>query len=134
MNSTFIRTSAGLREAASGGSSLRIFYRDGGGETSTRTVDPLKVYTSGRGLTFLVVLCRLRGAERTFRMDRIESWSITDPEQPHSATPVSPVPPARLTHEHHRAPPVPPAPPSANVYLRSHTEENGPRQNQSASS
>jgi hypothetical protein len=54
-------------------SPLEIVYHTAGrGERTTRIVEPLRLEERG-GATYLVAYCRLRRAERVFRVDRIEN-------------------------------------------------------------
>jgi predicted DNA-binding transcriptional regulator YafY len=60
---------------------LRLRYRDGGGTTSSREVEPQLLARSGRHW-FLVAWCRERQAMRWFREDRIEGVESTDEAAP----------------------------------------------------
>lgn len=57
-----------LASAVSAGTPVRVAYTDGGGQETTRIIEPLELTGD-----LLVAWCRLRGAERTFYLDRIES-------------------------------------------------------------
>jgi predicted DNA-binding transcriptional regulator YafY len=72
---------------------LRLRYRDGGGSTSRRDVEPQLLARSGRHW-FLVAWCRERQAMRWFREDRIESVESTDEVVPRRDLADLGVPPA----------------------------------------
>jgi len=78
---------AALREAAADGRVVRITYRSvGKEETTMRDVEPWHVFAT-LGRWYVTGHCRLVGAERTFRVDRIkELWALGDrfqrPESP----------------------------------------------------
>lgn len=55
---------------------VRIEYCDASGELSHRVIEPLRMFTSRYGETYVRAFCRLRGEERTFRLDRIRSWEV----------------------------------------------------------
>lgn len=54
---------------------VRIAYRSLAGETLTRDVEPLFMIFIERAFYF-VAYCRLRGAMRTFRLDRVQSVTV----------------------------------------------------------
>lgn len=55
---------------------VRIEYKAAStGRVTGRTVDPYQVWAMN-GVFYLIGLCHLRGAVRTFAMDRIESFSV----------------------------------------------------------
>lgn len=64
------------------GTNARILYVDGNGQTSERTITIGHRFTSGRGVTYLVAYCHLRGEQRTFRLDRVLSVLDTRAAQP----------------------------------------------------
>lgn len=55
------------------GTTACLLYVNGNGETSERTITIEHRFTSGRGVTYLVAHCHLRGEQRTFRLDRVMS-------------------------------------------------------------
>jgi predicted DNA-binding transcriptional regulator YafY len=55
---------------------LRIAYVDRAGATTTREIEPLG-YVGRASVWYLMAWCRLRGAVRPFRTDRITSISVT---------------------------------------------------------
>jgi predicted DNA-binding transcriptional regulator YafY len=61
---------AGLAHALTGGQVIRMTYRDGAGRGSERTVEPLGYIGKGEDW-YLIAWCRLRGAVRAFRGDRV---------------------------------------------------------------
>lgn len=66
-----------LREAASAIRDARVLeidYRDRGGESSFRAIEPLRLVHSG-GTWYLQAWCRLRSDYRLFRVPRVRSWS-----------------------------------------------------------
>jgi len=65
-----VETALRLGEALSGGLEVRIEYRSAGGETTVRDIRPLGFAVIG-GSVSIRALCRLRGEERTFRLDSI---------------------------------------------------------------
>ena len=54
---------------------VRIAYTNGYGEPSIRKIEPIRSFEGRNGYTYLKAYCHLREEERTFRMDRISSWS-----------------------------------------------------------
>jgi predicted DNA-binding transcriptional regulator YafY len=60
---------------------LQLRYRDGGGHSSSREVEPQLLARSGR-YWFLVAWCREREAMRWFREDRIEGAELTGEAAP----------------------------------------------------
>jgi hypothetical protein len=71
-------TQATIERAVEKDTPVEIVYHTAGrGERTTRVVEPLRLEERG-GATYLVAYCRLRQAERVFRVDRIES------AQPHT--------------------------------------------------
>ena len=78
---------AAAREALDSGRVLRLRYRDGHGRTTTRSVEPIGFLGSPDGW-YPHATCRLRGAERFFRLDRISAAAATgDPCRPAAADP-----------------------------------------------
>jgi proteasome accessory factor C len=66
-----------LAEAAATGKVVEITYTAlAGGETTRRQVEPWRVF-SALGNWYLTAYCRLAGAERLFRVDRIREASTT---------------------------------------------------------
>jgi DNA polymerase III subunit epsilon len=63
-------------EAMANGRSLEILYMGTSGE-SARRIDPLYP-TEYEGTCYLIAYCHLRGAQRTFRLDRIFSAKLVD--------------------------------------------------------
>ncbi len=64
-----------LGEAVNCGRRMRITYVDGDGQRTTRSITPLQVI----GLSdyiYLHAYCHLRGAERSFRLDRIVEFCV----------------------------------------------------------
>jgi len=62
-----------IEQALEEGTAVEIVYHTAGrGERTTRVVEPLRLDERG-GALYLVAYCRLRQAERVFRLDRIES-------------------------------------------------------------
>lgn len=80
------RPSPDLSEALRKGGVLQICYVDREGETTTREVEPVACVGKD-GHWYLVAWCRLRGAIRAFRGDRIRELS-----------PTGEVPPRRSLH------------------------------------
>lgn len=64
------------------GTTARILYVDGNGQTSERTITIGHRFTSGRGVAYLVAYCHLRGEQRTFRLDRVLSVLETRAARP----------------------------------------------------
>jgi len=61
-----------IEESLNTGFPLVIFYRDSGGRRTSRMLAPLGITKDAyTGLIYLRAYCWLRGAERTFRIDRI---------------------------------------------------------------
>ncbi|MFP4563920.1 MAG: hypothetical protein ACLFRY_11500 [Spirochaetia bacterium] len=58
---------------------LRIVYRNGKGEVSGRSIRVISRFGGRGGPVYIRVFCELRGEERTFRADRIISWSLLEP-------------------------------------------------------
>ena len=56
---------------------LEIVYASPGKPAQTRTIRPLRVHLF-RSTYYLNAFCELAGAERTFRLDRIESFRLLD--------------------------------------------------------
>lgn len=68
---------AELREAAQSGNVVEIVYTAlASGETTTREVEPWVVFTT-MGNWYVRAYCRMAGAERVFRIDRIRSVTVT---------------------------------------------------------
>lgn len=65
-----------IADALSVGRVLRIGYLDRTGGSTVRDIQPLG-YIENSGRWYLVAWCRLRGAVRAFRTDRVESVSVT---------------------------------------------------------
>jgi len=65
-----------VADALSRGRVLRLAYRDRSGVVSSRDVEPLG-YVGKETHWYLVGWCRLRGAVRAFRTDRISSVTVT---------------------------------------------------------
>jgi len=94
---------------------LVLRYRDGGGSTSRREVEPQLLARSGRHW-FLVAWCRERQAVRWFREDRIESVELTGQTAPRRdlgdlGTPPADGHPAGRALGRAGTPPAPSAPP-----------------------
>jgi proteasome accessory factor C len=69
---------AKIEQALADDQAVEIVYHTAGrGERTTRVVEPLRL-EEHRGAVYLIAYCRLRQAERVFRMDRIESATVTD--------------------------------------------------------
>ncbi len=67
-----------LRTAAGDGSVVRITHtRLAGGETTVRDIEPWSVFTT-MGNWYVAAWCRLAGAERVFRIDRIRAAERTE--------------------------------------------------------
>lgn len=66
-----------IADALAAGRVLRIRYADRHGATSTRIVEPAG-YIGGREHWYLLAWCRLRGAFRAFRLDRIGRVEATE--------------------------------------------------------
>jgi DNA polymerase III epsilon subunit family exonuclease len=64
-----------LAEALEKRRALFIRYCSSGGAVSERTVEPLRV-GSYQGIVYLVARCALRGAQRTFRLDRVQEMRL----------------------------------------------------------
>ena len=64
----------GFARAAWKKHAVRILYRDGDGRQSNRVIEPERVYGSRSGTAYVRAYCRLRGENRTFRLDRISWW------------------------------------------------------------
>lgn len=58
-------------------SAIALTYRDGQGRETQRVVEPIGVFGTHNGW-FLAAWCRLRGAPRVFRLDRITRATLTD--------------------------------------------------------
>lgn len=56
-----------------------VYLSAGRGERTTRVVEPLRLEDRG-GATYLIAYCRLRQAERVFRLDRIERAEVVGGE------------------------------------------------------
>jgi len=68
---------ARIEQALERGHAVEIVYHTAGrGERTVRIVEPLRLEGRG-GAVYLVAYCRLRQAERVFRLDRIESAVTT---------------------------------------------------------
>lgn len=59
-----------MRQAVIGRRSLEITYKSSGGAQTVRTIEPLDIVRRGE-YYYIVAHCRLRGAGRTFRLDRV---------------------------------------------------------------
>jgi len=59
-----------LARALDAGGEVRMAYRARSGDITTRVVKPLRL-EAAQNRVYLVAYCKLRGAERTFRTDRI---------------------------------------------------------------
>ena len=68
---------SGLREAIAAHRKLRIAYVRADGTASERIVQPVGLVFWGQTWT-LGAWCELRGDFRSFRLDRIASWSTLD--------------------------------------------------------
>lgn len=64
-----------LAEALEKRRALFIRYCSSGGKVSERTVEPLRV-GSYQGIVYLVARCEMRGAQRTFRLDRVQEMRL----------------------------------------------------------
>ena len=60
---------------------LHLAYADRGGSSTERDVEPLGLLWGSPGW-YLLAWCRLRGAVRGFRLDRIRSARLTDERAP----------------------------------------------------
>ncbi|MGW7005937.1 helix-turn-helix transcriptional regulator [Streptomyces sp. NPDC054933] len=69
-----------LREALSARRVLRLVYADARGETTERLVEPLGFL--GGEQWYLIAWCRLRGAVRGFRLDRVQEAHQLDETAP----------------------------------------------------
>lgn len=73
-----------LRRAMGDGVAVALTYRDGQGRDSEREVEPGGFFATANGW-YLAAWCRLRGAPRAFRLDRIvRAAATTDPAMPRS--------------------------------------------------
>ncbi len=63
-----------VEQAIQAGKPLELVYTDAYGVTTTRVVEPHRLEPRRR-VTYLIAYCRLDQAERTFRLDRIQSIS-----------------------------------------------------------
>lgn len=70
-------TLALVREAVASGHQLEFSYLNSRGEHERRKVDPLRVESVDADW-YLRAWCHLRGAVRTFRLDRIATATVTD--------------------------------------------------------
>src|SRR5690606_24066017 len=68
---------AGLRDAIGRGRRVAFDYRNADGTSARRDVDPLRLDSTDAEL-YLRGWCYLRGALRTFRLDRISGLAIQD--------------------------------------------------------
>lgn len=69
---------------------LALIYRDGQARETVRVVEPVGVFGTHSGW-FLAAWCRLRGAPRIFRLDRIAQATLThEPVSPRSLDAVLP--------------------------------------------
>ncbi len=75
------------------GRRVRILYVNASGQSSERSVDVHRRYTSRAGVTYFVGHCHSRGEERTFRADRVLAVLSAAAR---SGTPVATSPAARL--------------------------------------
>lgn len=66
-------------EANEVGTELRLSYVDVDGDPTERFVIPESMYTSKDGNVLLVGYCILRQAIRSFRVDRMVTVTISDP-------------------------------------------------------
>ena len=66
---------------------VSIDYLDSEGVLTHRTIYPLERYMR-RGSEYVRAFCSLRGEERTFRMDRIRSWSREKNDSGSSTLPI----------------------------------------------
>ena len=57
------------------GSRIDMVYIDSGGHLTRRSVEPLRFTVSSDGTCYMRAFCHLRHDERTFRMDRVLSWT-----------------------------------------------------------
>lgn len=64
-------TATGFTSSLRPGTTARILYVNGYGETSERTIDVIRRSTARNGYTYVRAYCHLRGEERTFRGDRV---------------------------------------------------------------
>ncbi len=79
-----------LRAAAADGTVVRMTYTSlAGAQTTTRDIEPWSVFST-MGNWYVTAHCRLAGAERVFRIDRIRSVAVTDE---HFTPPSNPPPP-----------------------------------------
>jgi proteasome accessory factor C len=77
-------TLALIREAMEGGTQLDLVYLNASGEKERRHVDALRVESFDDDW-YLRGWCHLRGAVRTFRLDRISDARVTDEPTEHRA-------------------------------------------------
>lgn len=75
---------AALREALTAGRVLRLEYSDAAGRITARDVEPLG-FLGGTEHWYLAGWCRLRGAPRGFRLDRVRAATALDERAPHRA-------------------------------------------------
>ena len=70
-------TLALIRQSVSAGTQLQLDYLNSRGERERRRVDPLRIESVDADW-YLRGWCHLRGAVRTFRLDRISDLTVTD--------------------------------------------------------
>ncbi len=75
---------AAVRVAVAGQRLVVIDYVDAGGAATTRAVEPAGLVRGLEGW-YLVGWCRLRGAGRSFRLDRVVAAHATDERVPRHA-------------------------------------------------
>lgn len=68
------------------GTTVRILYVNGEGQTSERTIDIIRRFTSRHDVTYLRAWCHLRKEERTFRTDRVLAVLDSQPTIVRAAT------------------------------------------------
>lgn len=80
-----------LRQAAAEGTVQRIVYTAlAGSQTTTRDIEPWAVFST-MGNWYVTAYCRLAGAERVFRIDRIRSVAATEERFTPPAQPPPPI-------------------------------------------
>ena len=98
------RSSVPLRGAVAERRRVRIsYYAYGRDEHTARVVEPHRLY-SDRGQLYLWAHCRDAGAERSFRVDRIEDVSVLDETFDAPEAPAGTARPPLVLRARHRAP------------------------------
>jgi hypothetical protein len=85
-----------------------MVYDNANGDLSRRRVRVVRWFLASNGCTYLRAWCYLRGEERTFRADRIQSWEPLDAEvrarQPDAVAPRHAAAPPTHSLPHHAPP------------------------------